>query len=377
MYIKDVFTRDAHIHTQPSSLLHNTCLHTLAYAHTHSCEIVASNVEPLEIGEVHSAVLSVSTNTLWIGSTEGLYTATIVDEDEIVIQNVSEVIDEVLTLAWRSSITVDSSGSKEAGSFFMEPGVTNQQQKSYCSTNEHSIRCDNDYIFNKRFQPGNFGLLVVGTKDRLYFFDGKVWWFEWVSIWHYGLGGAIDGVPTSMVFAPTGELFISNNVSLTRVNVNYTFDRIGPLQGLPYNQLLSLHHMDYTIVLPKATQPPKAQSVFDQLGTLWIGTSKGYTLFDVASSRFQGYYYGPRWHSGEVIKAVTSGGGNTVVLLTDKGLTVVHPEMWTLKKKANHYLDMLQRHTRPPGREHACHCALIQCGVHITEALQFATILCQ
>lgn len=313
----------------------------------HSCDIIASSVEPLEWGKVYSALLSVSTNTLWVGTSSGLYTTMIIDEDEIIAQNVSELLDEeVLTLAWRSTVTTDSVDVKESTSFFMKPGATNHQWKSHCSSSQQSIRCDTDYVFKRKLPSTNFGLLVVGTKERLYFYDGSVWWFEWVSVWHNGIGGAIDGVPTSMVFVPSGELFISNNVSLTRVNVNYTFDRIGPLQGLPYNQLLSLHHMDYGILYPKLNHTQQNSS---RLGTLWIGTEKGYTLFDIASSSFKGYFYGPRWHSGESIKAITSGSGNTVVLLTDKGLTLVHPEEWTLRGKAKHYLNMLQRHTRAPG----------------------------
>ena len=158
----------------------------------------------------------------------------------------------------------------------------------------------------------------------------------------------MDGSPTSMVFAPTtGELFISNNVSLTRVNVDYTFDRIGPLQGLPYNQINALHFSGYTTVYPPVGAGQEGAG--GASGTVWVGTAKGYALYDVSSQTFKGYFFGQRWHSGESILGFAGCCSQGVVVLSDKGVSVVEGEEWTLQRKAAHYQAMLHRHTRPPG----------------------------
>lgn len=195
-----------------------------------------------------------------------------------------------------------------------------------------------------------FGVLVVGTRDKLYFYDGSQWWFEWISVWETGLGGLVDGVSTAMTFGPSGELYIGNNVSLTRVNINYTFDRIGPLEGLPYNHVTSLHVSSYSPSNPPPMGPATPPSL---VGTLWIGTAKGYTLFDIQRSKFLGYFNGPRWLPGGALLSITRS-SSAVVVLTQQGLAVVHPEMWTLAMKARHYQAMLQRHTREPGLVSDC-----------------------
>ena len=195
-----------------------------------------------------------------------------------------------------------------------------------------------------------FGLLVVGTADKVYFFDGKLWWFEWVSSQSTGLEGLMDGAPTAMTFVPSGELYIASNASLMRVNINYTFDYIGALDGLPYNQLTSLHHSNYSPVYPPLVGPAPPAS---KHGTLWIGTSKGYTLFDIRSSKFIGYYNGPRWLPGGSVVSMV-GSGSRVAVLTEEGVAVVHPEHWTLTRKAKHYHAMLYRHIREPGLVSDC-----------------------
>ena len=167
------------------------------------------------------------------------------------------------------------------------------------------------------------------------------------------------GVPTGLTFSSAGELFISNNVSVSRLNVNYTFDRIGPLQGLPYNQANTVYFSDYTTLYPPPSKKRELKRSGNTAGTLWIGTSKGYTLFDVASSKFVGYFYGPRWHPGETILRIASGGKSTTVVLTDGGIAVVHPEEWTLEQKAKHYQALLERHTRPPGTVLCLTCLLL------------------
>ena len=347
-----------HTHTHPHTHTH-AHTHTPP-THTHSCEVVTSNSQPLPYTSVHSTVFSLSTGGLWLGTDTGLYLATTklptslyISEDlffdgDIVISNVTEVEGQVQTLLWRSSVDQHSA-------FILVPGAVNTRQVTLAfSTSQGTTLQSTSLAFSTSEElakaikdQDSFGVLLVGTKDRLYFYDGQHWWFEWVSVWRVGLGGVIDGPPTAMAVGTAGEIYIANNVSMTRINTNYTFDRIGPLQGLPYNQLKALCFVNYQPTAPHPTKGYEGRT--SNSGMLWIGTGRGYALFDLQSSEFKHYFYGPRWHSGEEIKAIASIGGAGVVMVTDRGLTFVTPEEWTLAKKAAHYQKMLARHTREPG----------------------------
>ena len=292
-----------------------------------------------------TSAFSLSDNTLWLGTPQGLFTLSFDSQQGFSFTNFSEVTSPVQTLAWRSAISYKKQNKRYVmQSFIFSPLVGNQLQETFACSNSHGIKSIGSFGYRRKIK-WKFGVLVVGTSERLYFYDGTKWWFEWVSIWENGLGGVIDGVPTAMTFGPSGELYIANNISLTRVNINYTFDRIGPLDGLPYNELLSLHVSPYTPLYPPPAGPAPPPS---PEGTLWIGTMKGYTLFDIQESKFKGYFYGPRWHPRGGIWSISESEGS-MVLLTDEGLAVVSPEVWTLAKKAQHYQAMLGRHTRDPG----------------------------
>lgn len=261
-------------------------------------------------------------------------------DGDITVTHVTAVEGEVGTILWRSAITQ----TQIRKPFHFSPSAVNVLQTDFALSTSQGSKVTDSYSSK---DEDIFGLLVVGTRERLYFYDGYDWWFEWVSVWYNGLGGVIDGVPTSLAVGNGGEIYVANNVSLTRININYTFDRIGPLEGLPYNQINALCHIDYTPSYPHPTHPSLGYS--DSLGSLWVGTGKGYALFDTGTAKFKGYFYGPRWHSGEKILSITETSGGGVVMLTDKGLTFVTPEVWTLAKKAEHYQSMLKRHTREPG----------------------------
>ena len=195
-----------------------------------------------------------------------------------------------------------------------------------------------------------FGLLVIGTNEKLYFYDGKRVWFEWISRWEDGLGGVVDGPPTSLTFVPSGDLYIGNNVSLSRLFVNYTFQRLGPHEGLPYGNVLTLHYLSFIILTPPLLHPLIFSGVKPCGGTLLVGTSKGYSLFDVGSSSFFDYHYGPRWLPGNGVSGVSSLYGDMFVIVSDGGIAVLRGEEWTLERKAGHYQDMLSRHIREPGK---------------------------
>ncbi len=278
-----------------------------------------------------------------MGTDRGLYVV-LTEQKELVVHNASSVVGAVRSLAWRTVVSDGQKQNSRKRAIFFDPYVRNSKQSAIAHT---SLAGSVHFRNTKRLQKA-FGLLVAGTKDRLYFYDGTSWWFEWVSVWYNGQGGVVDGPPSALTFTTSGELFISNNVSVSRLNINYTFDRIGPLQGLPYNQVNALFHSSYTTQYPAATLPNLQTN--EQGGTLWIGTGKGYALFDTSSSEFRGYFYGPRWHPGESVLGFAPAGVNVTVVLTDRGISVVRHEEWTLQQKAEHYQAMLARHTRPPGQ---------------------------
>lgn len=316
------------------------------------CRISTVTCDLLPFDTVLSSCYSLSDDSLWLGTSQGLFTVYHDHEEDCLgFNNVSDIIGPVQTLAWRSAVT-DNPQSRRPNmrALFFRASVVNSLQGVFASSSGGAMQGTSGFWQQKRYGEVQFGLLVVGTAEKVYFFDGKLWWFEWVLSWNTGLEGLLDGVPTAMTFVPSGELYIASNASLTRVNINYTFDRIGGLEGLPYNQLTSLHLSGYCPTNPPLVGPAPPTSKF---GTLWIGTTKGYTLFDVRSSKFTGYYNGPRWLPGGAVVSVV-GSGSHVVVLTEEGVAVVHPEHWTLSRKAKHYQAMFERHVREPGLVSDC-----------------------
>ena len=268
------------------------------------------------------------------------------DENDTAINFVSEVKGTILSIAWRAGLVGPKGWGLNSHAFLL----TND---SFQYLQDISYNTGQDVSIGTADGPG-FGLLVVTTEEKIYFYDGHLWWFEWVSVWGRGLGGVVDGPPVTLTFVPTGELYIGNNVSLSRLNINYTFDRLGPLEGLPYHHILSLHFSRFTPLSPPLTQPffPHLSS---SNGTLWIGTEKGYSLFDVGTSHFTTYHYGPRWLPGESVLDIANIGLDIFVLMTEEGLAVTRGEEWTLKRKADHYQQMIERHTREPGNNTLLH----------------------
>ncbi len=80
-------------------------------------------------------------------------------------------------------------------------------------------------------------------------------------------------------------------------------------------------------------------------GTLWFGSTKG--AFMLREDGKFNYYYGERWLPGEVIKHISAGPDNSVLILTDKGLGQICYQKMTLEDKANIYEQQVrQRHIR-------------------------------
>ena len=252
----------------------------------------------------------------------------------------------VQAVAWRSELQGPKGWSLGGHAFiFTNSSAQFPQDVSYSSI-------DGIHVSNAT-QKG-FGVLVVATKEKLYFFNGVTWWFEWVSVWGVGLGGMVDSPPTALSFSSSGDLYIGTNSSISRLHINYTFQRLGPLEGLPSRPITALHYSPFFPEYPPPTEIPSPKSHLHPSfhgGIMLVGTARGYAVFDTNSSQFISYHYGHRWHPGEEVKGMAAAGGNTTLLLTDRGIAVVWPEQWTLAKKAVHYQTMLRRHQREPGQQ--------------------------
>ena len=295
-----------------------------------------------DYGQVRDAAVSLHDKVLWIGTDTGLFRMdpdSDVDQNGTIVTKVQEVVGQVLSLAWRSSFScVEHAGSDRCSFVF----------SNFSSGPKHNVSFStgNSLHVSSRSEPG-FGLLVVGTVEQLLFYNGHMYHAEWVSQWEDGLGGVVDGPVVSIAIALSGEIFLGSNVSVSRLNIDYTFDRLGPKQGLPYDHITSVFFSPTSVKMPPATLP-LSNVTDDENGTVWIGTGKGFALFDVQTSKFVSYHFGPRWHPGQSVLGL-AGDNQSTVVLTDSGLSVLTAEEWTLEEKADHFQSMVSRHVREPG----------------------------
>jgi hypothetical protein len=274
------------------------------------CNVVETFKSPTgTFGEIKSVVFVYMNGSIWVGSSLGLWKINLFG------RSVEYVTSQpVHTMAWRSVPSQDG---------------------QFISCNSGTPLLPTTTIYKD--SNNEFGLLVIGSTYHLTFFDGHQWWQEWVSMWGARLGAVVDGPVSAMTFDLDGRLWIGNNVSLSRLNVDYTFDRIGPLQGLPYGNITAVVFV------------PGNENDGGVLGhRLYLGTTKGVAVLDIVSNEFA-YYYGPRWHPGDSVSALGWLGNNRTIIATNGGLAALRPEIWTLAVKADHYEDMVDRHTRDPG----------------------------
>jgi hypothetical protein len=124
------------------------------------------------------------------------------------------------------------------------------------------------------------------------------------------------------------------------VNVRYpngTVARLGWQQGLPVN---------------------RTRHVAVDKTALWVGTDSGLTKLDFASGQWS-YFYLQRYLPGTSVVLGLALSGSSAFVLTDGGMSVLETQMWTLARKADHYLQiLLERHDRHGEDMSACECDL-------------------
>ncbi len=111
------------------------------------------------------------------------------------------------------------------------------------------------------------------------------------------------------------------------VNIRYlnaSIDRIGWLQGLPFNSTTSL-----------AVTP----------SDLWVGTARGLARFNFGQKGWS-YYYLQRYLPGASAVRSVAVGGSVAAVATDGGVVLLESQLWTLSKKAALFEDILARHDR-------------------------------
>ena len=80
-------------------------------------------------------------------------------------------------------------------------------------------------------------------------------------------------------------------------------------------------------------------------GQMWFGSSEG--AFQLRPDGKYNFYNGERWLPGNLVVDFAKGDNNTVLILTDKGLTELSYKNWTLADKADYYGKQVRlRHIR-------------------------------
>jgi hypothetical protein len=90
---------------------------------------------------------------------------------------------------------------------------------------------------------------------------------------------------------------------------------------------------------------PALTAITEIDGALWFGSTKG--AFKLKPDGKFSYYYGERWLPGALVKDISQGPENSVLILTDKGLSQICFKTMTLEEKALFYEKQVrQRHIR-------------------------------
>eukprot|EP01104_Vermistella_antarctica_P001095 TRINITY_DN11154_c0_g1_i1.p1 TRINITY_DN11154_c0_g1~~TRINITY_DN11154_c0_g1_i1.p1 ORF type:complete len:881 (+),score=128.69 TRINITY_DN11154_c0_g1_i1:2-2644(+) len=166
----------------------------------------------------------------------------------------------------------------------------------------------------------------------------------------YRTPGIIDATPTGLSFDADGTLWIVNSICVNLLYPNQTFSRVGGMQGLPTPNLTS-------VIVANS-------GIGNQSGSrVWIGSKQGvvtYSTSELSAPFPWRYLYGSRFlpgllpSPGQTVLALASmsasvswSGDNTVIVLTDNGISVITEQVWTLAEKAEHYQSMIYpRHDR-------------------------------
>jgi hypothetical protein len=141
-----------------------------------------------------------------------------------------------------------------------------------------------------------------------------------------------SGLP-QVIFSDEGltcfDLFDDQQIALGTSDGFLIIDTSGKIlkpknSKLPWNELTTIKHID---------------------GHLWFGSTKG--AFMLKDDGKFNYYNSERWLPGEVVKHISEGPENSVLILTDKGLSQICFKEMTLQDKAMFFEKQVrQRHIR-------------------------------
>lgn len=165
------------------------------------------------------------------------------------------------------------------------------------------------------------GKVAAAMKEGLYF----LWTEEGLTPFHVDDGqgrkwgtGDVRGV----AFDHGNHLWFATPAGVVQVRPDEARFYTGA-EGLPYN--------DFTCV---AAGPG---------GVVWFGTRKGAVRFD---GKEWAYRQGPGWLPGDVVHGIAVDGKGNAWFATDRGLGVIERREMTLREKARHYEEEIDRYIK-------------------------------
>lgn len=206
----------------------------------------------------------------------------------------------------------------------------------------------------KLFAGGNdFDFLVSDGKNVKYFQDSKEIWKgsnpdEIIAIRYTG-DNDLFWILTSKslsTFSPSSQklekVFVGENFTSFDVVAFGTKTIIGTINGyLEINNISKKQLGEIKRKLPVT----EITAVEEVNGNVWFGSSQGAFMLD--DNGKYNYYYGERWLPGNVVKDISKGPENSVLILTEKGLGQICFKMITLAEKAGYFDKQVRsRHIR-------------------------------
>lgn len=164
---------------------------------------------------------------------------------------------------------------------------------------------------------GPEGLVSAATEDKLWRYDGRGWFWEWLAMQ--------IGPPVGALAYNTQHLcFIGNDECLHIQAPSGALTRVDGYDGLPYNHINDIAALNDNVV--------------------WFATGRGVMRLKNAE---WSYYAGPRWQLGEAASHIAVAPDGSAAFADELGVNFILMDQWTLKRKADYFAGQVYpRHDR-------------------------------
>jgi hypothetical protein len=210
------------------------------------------------------------------------------------------------------------------------------------------------------FTPGNnLDFLLTGKKSIAYFNDGKQ-----VEEWQTGRNEAkqilFDGTHNRFLLLFDDRLESFNPGK--KVALAFEGGNLNCIELIKDNSVLIIGTQDGYIKLDAESLKPRSDlqnklpctdiHCIRQINdSVWFGTPEGAFTLDVDDQ--MDYYASKRWLVDDNVVDISNGLDNSVLILSESGLSIIHFEPMTLERKAEHFDELTRkRHIR-----HGLNCA--------------------